>query len=128
MNLHALSFRWRMWWYRQHAPWWFKAGLVSLALLWLVIWCSGCAEFNAAKGTVDRYKAMAIDEAARAEDEYVQSAVFGLCRGASVGAIDRYFVTPDLQQARAILCGQSWAITCQDVLIRQRAACEALGP
>jgi len=118
-----------MWWYRQDQGWRLVvAAVLLIVLLAMVSSMAGCAEFNAAKGTIDRYRAMAIDEAARTEDEWLESSLFAICRGASVGAIDRRFNTPELQEARARLCGQTWAVACKDVLERQRAACEELGP
>lgn len=49
----------------------------------------------------------AIEHAANANDTAVQSSLFTLCRGASIGSIRREFNTPEKAQTYSELCGES---------------------
>ena len=50
---------------------------------------------------------VATDAAARANDDVVESAMFAMCRGASVGSIRRKFNTHDKAQLWLRLCAES---------------------
>jgi hypothetical protein len=65
--------------------------IASAALL------GGCAEFYAAKVGY-------ADHAAQMADELLSDAIFVICKAAPVGAVERFFNSPDLVAARALIC------------------------
>ena len=62
-----------------------------------VLAVSGCAEFRAFKSAVGT-------AGAAVADETVRTAIWELCNGASVGSIERKFVTEEQKQSRKVLC------------------------
>jgi len=74
--------------------------ILKSLLLFVVLVISGCAEFYSVKRGY-------ADHVATVSDELVSDALFVICKGAPMGAIDRRFKTLDEKQARVILCGDS---------------------
>ena len=58
---------------------------------------TGCAEFTALKTSVGKY-------GSEVADDTLNTAIWTICNGASVGAIERKFASEEQKKAREVLC------------------------
>lgn len=78
---------------------------ITFFILALIIFCiasalNGCAEARVIKKSVAEHGASAADEA-------LETAVWTICNGTSIGAVSRYFNTPKKAQVWRDLCPQA---------------------
>ena len=71
---------------------------MKLVLVAILITITGCAEIGAIRHSIAKY-------GENGADQTLESSIWGVCVGASVGAVERYFNTPKKQKARTELCG-----------------------
>jgi len=74
-----------------------KRHWITLAALTLITLCSGCAEIASMRSAVAKY-------GADASDQTLETAIWTMCQGSSVGAIKRRFKTEAEQEAYEALC------------------------
>lgn len=69
-------------------------------VLIIVMVLSGCAELNAFRSGIATH-------GADASDQTLETAIWGICNGIPVGAINRRFKSNDERQAYSVLCPEN---------------------
>lgn len=67
-----------------------------ISILFILL-LSGCAEFTALKTSIGSY-------GSEVADDSLNTAIWTICNGSSVGAVERKFQTEEQQKAREVIC------------------------